>query len=295
MIIEVYDTISFSKRYFKNGKKVTRMKIRCDYCDNVVERKYISEYATKFFFCCRNCCDESRKPGGLIHDKIINTQIEKFGCIASKLDWCKEKQEKTNQEKYGFKSTAEHPHVNEKARITCRERYGGDGPQCSEKIKEKKANTNLQRYGVKNILEREDIKKKINSIETKHKAHETMKLNNTYRTSKIENKCYEMLCDIFTSNDVERQKWLYKWPIDFYIKSLDLYVQFDGVYWHGLDRPLNEIKQFKNPRDKSIYRKFCIDRTQEKYCEEHNVKMLRATTINEIKDYVTNLIFNLNT
>ena len=68
-----------------------------------------------------------------------------------------------------------------------------------------------------------------------------------------------------------------KWPIDFYVKDNDTYIQFDGEYWHGLDRPLDEIAKFKTPRDRTILRKYQIDREQVEWFRSTGKRLLRIT------------------
>jgi hypothetical protein len=29
------------------------------------------------------------------------------------------------------------------------------------------------------------------------------------------------------------------WPVDFYVKSINTYIQYDSEYWHGLDRSID--------------------------------------------------------
>lgn len=67
------------------------------------------------------------------------------------------------------------------------------------------------------------------------------------------------------------------WVIDFYIKTIDTYLQFDGVYWHGLDRPIDEIRQSDKGRDKAIYRKWLVDRQQEKWFKDQGKRLVRIT------------------
>jgi hypothetical protein len=67
------------------------------------------------------------------------------------------------------------------------------------------------------------------------------------------------------------------WPIDFYVKSIDTYIQFDGEYWHGLDRPLEEIQKFKTSRDRRIFEGWNRDREQDKWFREQGLKLNRIT------------------
>ena len=104
-----------------------------------------------------------------------------------------------------------------------------------------------------------------------------MKRNGTYGKSKPEDHLYEILCEMFSADDIERQVTVHKWPIDFYVKSIDTYIQFDGAYWHGLDRPIEVIAEHKTPRDVQIHKKWLTDQRQNEWFKEHNMKLIRIT------------------
>lgn len=70
----------------------------------------------------------------------------------------------------------------------------------------------------------------------------------------------------------------------FYIPEIDTYVQFDGVYWHGLDRPLEEIAKYKTKRDVQIYKKWLSDREQDRWFKEQGMKLVRITDIQYLKE-----------
>jgi len=108
-----------------------------------------------------------------------------------------------------------------------------------------------------------------------------MKRNGTYRKSQPEDGLHEYLVKRF--GNVERQKHVNGWPIDFYVPSLDTYVQLDGVYWHGLDRPIEEIRGSSVPRDQQIVRKWETDRKQDAWFVEQGIRLMRITDVDFIK------------
>ena len=57
----------------------------------------------------------------------------------------------------------------------------------------------------------------------------------------------------------------------------DIYLQIDGRYWHGLDRPLEEIKQSSAGRDKSIYQRWFSDREQDEQFFAAGLRLVRIT------------------
>ncbi len=112
------------------------------------------------------------------------------------------------------------------------------------------------------------------------KRHETMKQNGTYGRSAPEDVCYLLLCEKFGNDHVKRQVELKNWSIDFYISSIDTYVQFDGAYWHGLDKSIELIEQsaaIGHRRDASILFTFRTDRTQNEWATANNIRLVRIT------------------
>ena len=135
----------------------------------------------------------------------------------------------------------------------------------------------LKNCGVEYNMQSEEIKSKIDWFAAKIKQHETKKLNGTYGKSKIEDEFYIVLCNVFGIENIERQKLVNGWAIDFYLKLLDLHIQFDGRYYHGLDRPIEEIKLFKTKSDTKVFETYIRDKNQDIYFAQHNLKLLRVT------------------
>ena len=49
------------------------------------------------------------------------------------------------------------------------------------------------------------------------------------------------------------------------------------MYWHGLDRPIEEIKKFKSKQDVTIYGSYLRDIKQDEYFKENNLRLIRIT------------------
>ena len=142
---------------------------------------------------------------------------------------------------------------------------------------EKKKATTKKCFGVECVFSLPEIHALVNTTEKCQQRHETMKRNGSYKTSKTEDEFYVWLCQKFGNDNIDRQKVINGWPIDFYIKNFDLYIQFDGEYWHGLDRTLSEISQFKTSRDQTILQKYELDRQQEKWFSQQDLRLIRIT------------------
>lgn len=169
--------------------------------------------------------------------------------------------------------------IREQTRQTCIERYGVDNPGKSADVQAKRERTTMIRYGVKHHWQVHEIRNKTNWNLRNKRGHETMKIRGTYGKSKIENMYFEHLCFVYGVENVERQVQPCEthWPIDFYVKSIDTYIQFDGVYWHGLDRPIEIIAEHRTLRDAQIHKKWLIDRKQDAWFAEHKLKFIRVT------------------
>ena len=98
-------------------------------------------------------------------------------------------------------------------------------PKCRY-VRQRK--TNLKRYGVDNPMQNSDFVKA---------NWESKKINGTCGDSKPENKMYEILLERFSKNDVFRnynKDERYPFACDFYIKSLDLFIELNANWTHGL-------------------------------------------------------------
>lgn len=112
------------------------------------------------------------------------------------------------------------------------------------------------------------------------KTVETKRQNGSYTgTSKQEERFYQKLVELFGENDVKRWVPIKKWVLDFYIKSIDTYIEFDGMYWHGLLYPLEtlEEKAKTSKQIASILKRYHKDRDKDKWFTENNFKLIRIT------------------
>lgn len=140
----------------------------------------------------------------------------------------------------------------QKIAATCMARYGAPRYLDSEEGKKKNAETRARpefrkkmrdiissdevqtkimrtcelRYGVPFATQLEEITDKVNSTKIKR---------GTWNTSRPEEKMYVLLCDHFGSDDVVRQYKEVRYPFhcDFYVKSLDLFIELNASWVHG--------------------------------------------------------------
>jgi len=90
--------------------------------------------------------------------------------------------------------------------------------------------------------------------------------------------------------DIIHHKWVKSdnevWCIDMYIPSINTYVQFDGIYWHGLDRDISEIERAAKQRDidKSILEARKRDMRQNEWFLKNGKRLVRITDIDFLKN-----------
>lgn len=254
----------------------------CDHCKIEFQFQYNAQKEKRFHhFCKFACAQAARGKNGVLRPIMEETMRKKMGD-----DWASQighkanatltaeqrkvrgqKAKKTVLERYGANSATQIPHV----------RAAADAVRGSPENVAKQKAACFAKFGVESVLSLPHIHALANTPEKCRQRHETMKRNGSYFNSKTEHKFYMFLVERYGEKNVDRQAIINKWPIDFYIKSTKTYVQFDGKYWHGLDRELSDIALFKTPRDKTILRKYQIDREQDAWFKANQIHFIRIT------------------
>lgn len=140
----------------------------------------------------------------IVKEKVVKTCIERYGVEnVSQLETVKEKKSKTTLQNFGEVNPFKSDVVKDKIKQTNLKRYGVENPSSSEGIKQKRYSTTFSHYGV-------EIPYK--SKEIRDKGFATLKENNNFNTSKFEETTYELLCEKFGENDIERQYNEYRYP-----------------------------------------------------------------------------------
>lgn len=108
-------------------------------------------------------------------------------------------------------------------------------------------------------------------------------LRNMKRSSCEEREFVQVLCTVFGDEDIEFDKWFNftkkTWCADAWIKSKKLIVEFDGVYYHGLDRNTDFTKtQLINVTNDIIKNKIAI---------ENNLSLVRIASNVDWKSIVS--------
>lgn len=203
--------------------------------------------------------------------------------------------------KHGVEHSSQIPGITEKRKQTYSQTHSCDHPFKELYVREKIQKTFIERYEAPTYWQSKEHHNRCNSVEFRtltsnrvklqcqnpeffKKRHETMKRNGTYGKSGPEDRLYEALITKFPTT--QRQAHINGWSIDFYIPEINIYVQLDGVYWHGLNRPIELIQASLNPRDKVILTTIERDKRQNLWFKEQGIKLLRFTDKQSTTDIV---------
>lgn len=138
--------------------------------------------------------------------------------------------------------------------------------------KEKNILTTLAKWGVKHYSQTKEFKdlyKNDKWVKNKNDKHnKTMIKNKTYnRPSKSEDECYNLLLTKFSKNDIERPYMNDKYPFkcDFYIKSIDLYIECHFSQFH-------QQKPFDKNNKQDLIKLLCLQLKSLKLRKNKNIK-----------------------
>lgn len=139
--------------------------------------------------------------------------------------------------KYGVENAAQSNEVQEKIKQTSLERYGVERPTQSKEVQEKVKQTNLEKYSETSWTKTEEgrafLRNFVNSNEFKNKQYRTKKKNKSLNTSKPEKELKARLQELFPDLKTQYKSDAYPFACDFYIPSLDMYIEFNGTWTHG--------------------------------------------------------------
>lgn len=244
------------------------------------------------------------------------------------LDSVKQKTKETLIKKYGVDNISKNEQIKEKKKQTFINRFGYENNFCNKTILkkavdnsiksiDKRIKTCLKKYGVKhygNTLKGkhipEEIKQKISktlsSKEFQLRRYNIMKQNNSFITSKLEENVYKELLSNFDKIDIIRQyKSIdYPWRCDFYVKSLNTYIEVQGSQFHHFHpfnennqediKELNRLKSLANNNqyDSIIFTWTIGDVNKRNTAKNNNLKYVEIFPSDNYKEIIQNLIIN---
>ena len=243
-----------------------------------------------------------------VREKTINTNLIKYGCEnPMQCEEVKEKGRQTNLERYGKEYYSQTEEFKEKYSNTCIKRYGESNyskteecknkvkntcmkhynceyPMQSEEIREKSRKTNLERRGCEYPFQSEEVKEKIRNTNLERRGVDNpFKLSEYVFHSKIGDEfcinLYERLPEEWKDSTIFYKKSNKEYTLerndqryfyDFCIPEIKVIVEFDGLYWHGLQE---EQKDVKGVPVEEIWKK---DMEKQKLAEDAGFRVIRV-------------------
>ena len=275
--------------------------------------------------------------------KARETCLQRYGVTSPlKSEIFKQKSKETCLQRYGVEYTGQIPEKIEKTHKACLEKYGVDSvfkvqkfrnqslDTCIKKyasdeddinsivnigqlkyVKDKIKNTCLEKYGVENPMQTQYYKNLISSIlssnEIQEKIYNTKLLNNSFNISYQEDVCFDLLKEKYSDCIRQYKSELYPFNCDFYIPSLDLYIEYNGSHYHHYhpfnindDNDLNELNRLKEKAENSnahkngkksqydniIYTWTILDLKKRNIAQQNNLNYIEFWNINEVKEWI---------
>lgn len=240
---------------------------------------------------------------GVEHHMKTNNSRKYFSNIS---DICLRKRQQTNNFKYGSlnytQSQDYKKHQNEyveKQKSTCLNKYNTEWYQQTQEFKDKYKQTCLDKYGVEHYSQTQECQQKIYNTKKKH---------NSFHISQNEEQVYQLLLTKFSKDDIKRQykSKLYPFVCDFYIKSLDLYIEYNGHWTHGLyngkclgsfnkdnSEHIKILNLWKSKNTKfyknAIYVWTILDPLKVKTAKENKINYKIFWNIEEVKEFINKI------
>lgn len=227
---------------------------------------------------------------GTNRNKAKETMIKRYGVANPyQIDKVINKVKIINKQKYK-KSL-------EKRNNTCLRKYGVESYLQTNDCKEKRKQTSLVKYGTEHPMQSNVVKSKYDWDKIISKIISTKEKNHTFNTSKEEDESYKLLKTLY--NDIKRQYKEKRYPFlcDFYIPSLDLFIECQYGWQHG-KHPfdvnniddcfyINKIKD-KHTKyyDNVIYNWTVRDPLKRKIAKDNNLNYVEFWSVNELKEWI---------
>lgn len=275
--------------------------------------------------------------------KARETCLQRYGVTSPlKSEIFKQKSKETCLQRYGVEYTGQIPEKIEKTHKVCLKKYGVDSVfkvqkfrnqslnTCIKKyasdkddinsivnigqlkyVKDKMKNTCLEKYGVENPMQTQYYKNLISSIlssnEIQEKIYNTKLLNNSFNISYQEDVCFDLLKEKYSDCIRQYKSDLYPYNCDFYIPSLNLYIEYNGSHYHHYhpfnindDNDLNELNRLKEKAENSnahkngkksqydniIYTWTILDVKKRNIAQQNNLNYIEFWNINEVKEWI---------
>lgn len=207
---------------------------KCLYCSNPTKYggwKLLKKTGLLYYKFCSTRCSNIYNI-----NNVKETCKRKYGTISvSQTKWFRNRVEKTCLKKYGTKCNLSNNDIKEKIKETCKKKYGVEHITQALPIKNKIRNSLLERYGIKCGYNKPDVIARMKSKESQLRRTEALKRNKSYIKSIPEENLNDLLVEKYGKDNIERQFLCkeYPWHCDFYIKSIDTFIELQGMWTHG--------------------------------------------------------------
>lgn len=246
----------------------------CDHCGQTFQHDLKNNYADKeFHFCCHQHYAAEMRKGGKIYCRKQQRNLVKYGVDHHMKDPAvMANYRQSMMDTYGVECNLELPQVQDSIKSSF-QKYGGH-PLRDPEIRQKQQQTTLERHGVSCILAHPDLQQKSHAEDAKEKRQKSLKHNGTMTKSHTEDRFFDCLvAELRAETDVQRHVRTLGFNVDFFVPKLQLYIEFDGIYWHGLDQD----DQFLQQHRPKIFNKKQRDLKQNDDFKRAGLKLLRVT------------------
>lgn len=186
----------------------------------------------------------------------------------------------------------------ESRRKTLIDKYGVDNPYKIDEVKGGIRQTFLNKYGVDNPFKKKEL---FNYKRQYQHQLETKRKNNTFNTSKLEEEFYLYIKEKFPK--VKRQykdKERYPFLCDFYIPSLDYFIELQGHWTHGGhpydSHSMNDQKKAEEWKskhtkyyDNAIHTWTVLDVSKRETAKNSSILYKEIWSLDEGKQFIDNL------
>ena len=209
-----------------------------------MKKTKLEKYGDKFFTNYKKACLTKLEKYGDENftniEKMKQTKLKKYG---DENFTNIEKQKMTCIKRYGEDTYMKTTDFRQKSSDTIYMKYGVTNYAKTDEYKEKTQNTNFEKYGSSYYLQSNEYKQKMKErygddliVRTewfKNKSNETKKMKGTFNSSSEENEIFLLLQEKFENVKNGYTSNKYPFLCDFYIPTLDLYIELHFHWTHG--------------------------------------------------------------
>lgn len=252
ILTEIAKPKAGSQRYKKT------IVVDCDHCRSVVRRPFCVRKGVTHSYCSSSCTmtvvRNRAKPKSADNIAGIKRRAPSMGAAS----WTPERRE---AHRAALKAAWDNNPARKAAFSVAmkeRARRHWDDPEWAARTRAKASSPET--------LQRRSASGKIGCISAMEKKRDTRRM----AESAGERELAALIESICGAGSVDRHVTKHGYNVDVYVTTHDVWVSFDGVYYHGLDRPYESLSN-------QIRRKFDRDRAADAVFAEHGDRLVRIT------------------